>query len=112
MSKIQSKTELSPDILDDYFTAITATPEPTLRESFRMCSHPGFADNLRDIRAPTLVVAGMHDGLLAPSYLREQIVSRIPSARMALLDCGHEIPLEMPAETAAIIESFVAALGR
>ena len=107
-----TKKELAPDILDDYFAALAGTPERTLRESFRMCGHQGFTERLRDTRAPTLVVAGMHDGLLAPPYLREQVVSQIPSARMALLDCGHEIPLEMPVETAAIIESFVAALGR
>jgi len=106
-----TRNELPQDILDDYFAAVTTTPERTLRESFLMCSQPGFTEKLRDIQAATLVVAGIHDGLLAPPYLREHIVSQIPSARMALLDCGHEIPLEMPAETAAIIESFIAGLA-
>lgn len=107
-----TKNELAPDILDDYFAALAGTPEHTLRESFRMCSHPGFTAMLRDARVPTVVVAGMHDALLTPAYLRNEVVSKIPTARIALLDCGHEIPLEMPVETAAIIEAFVAALGR
>jgi pimeloyl-ACP methyl ester carboxylesterase len=107
-----TKNELAPEILNDYFAALASTPEHSLRESFRMCSRPGFTERLSDTQARTLVVAGRHDPLLTPAYLRDEVVSKIPSARIALLDCGHEIPLEMPVETAAIIESFVAALGR
>ena len=36
-----------------------------------------------------------------------QIVNRIPSARLAVLNCGHEIPLEKPLECAGLIEAFV-----
>ena len=77
-----------------------------------MCTHPGFSDRLSATRARTLVVAGAHDHLLSSDYLREEIVRKIPAARLALLDCGHEIPLELPQETGALIEAFVSGLGR
>jgi len=38
-------------------------------------------------------------------------VHKVPGARMALLDCGHNLPLEMPMAVAAVIEAFVAGLA-
>ena len=106
-----TRHRLSADTLDDFYASVQTTPERSLRESYRMCTGPGFLDRLDATTAPTLVVAGAHDPLLALDYVREHIVRRIPSARLALLDCGHEIPLEMPRETGALIEAFVAGLG-
>jgi pimeloyl-ACP methyl ester carboxylesterase len=40
------------------------------------------------------------------------MVDQIPGARLAFLDCGHEIPLEKPLEFAAVIEAFIAGLRR
>jgi pimeloyl-ACP methyl ester carboxylesterase len=61
--------------------------------------------------AATLVIGGRHDPMLSPDTLRQAIVGPIPRARLALLDCGHEIPLEKPQETAALLEAFLAGLG-
>ena len=107
-----TKNQLSADTLDDYDSSLQTTPERSLRESFRMCTHPGFTDRLNATRARTLVVAGAHDPLLPPDYLREEILRKIPAARLAVLDCGHEIPVELPRETGALIEAFVSGLGR
>lgn len=107
-----TKNQLSADTLDDYYSSLQTTPERSLRESFRMCTHPGFTDRLNATRARTLVVAGAHDPLLPPDYLREEILRKIPAARLAVLDCGHEIPVELPRETGALIEAFVSGLGR
>ena len=107
-----TRNPLNADTLDDYYSSVQTTPEHSLRESYRMCTHPGFSDRLSATRARTLVVAGAHDPLLPPDYLREEIVRKIPAARLALLDCGHEIPVELPRETGALIEAFVTGLGR
>jgi pimeloyl-ACP methyl ester carboxylesterase len=100
------------DIVDEYFASVQASPEHALRESFRMCCQPGFADRLEATRAATLVVAGRHDPMLTPDFLRQEIVQKIPGARLALVDSGHEIPIERPAELAALIEAFCAGVGR
>ena len=66
---------------------------------------------LSAIKAPTLVVGGTYDPLLQPATLREAIVVPIAGARLVLLDCGHEIPVEQPQMLAALLEAFVAGLG-
>jgi len=106
-----TRNRLSADTLDDFYSSVHTTPEHSLRESFRMCTRPGFLDRLDATTARTLVVAGTHDPLLTLDYVREHIVRRIPAARLALLDCGHEVPLELPSETGALIEAFVSGLG-
>jgi pimeloyl-ACP methyl ester carboxylesterase len=68
-------------------------------------------DRLQSIKAPTLVVAGEHDRILSPAILRETVVTPILSARLVVLDCGHEIPVEQPETLAALLEAFVAGLG-
>jgi pimeloyl-ACP methyl ester carboxylesterase len=106
-----TKNPLPEEALDDCYEAVTRTPELSLRETLRMCAHPGFADKLPSVRVPTLVIGGEHDPIMTPEYLRREIVDKIPGSRLSLLDCGHNLPLEMPVETAAIIEGFVAGLS-
>lgn len=103
-----TKNELASDIVDGYFASIQSSPEYSLRESLRMCCDAAFADRLTAVRAATLVVGGEHDPILVPDYLRQEVVQKIPEARLVLLDCGHEIPLERPREAAALIEAFLA----
>jgi pimeloyl-ACP methyl ester carboxylesterase len=106
-----TRAPLSSGTIDEYYASVQATPEISLRESYRMCTHAGFSDRLQTIRARTLVVAGAHDPMLPLDVLREAIVRTTPAARLAVLDCGHEIPLEQPRETAAMIQAFVAGLA-
>jgi len=107
-----TKSPLAGDVLDECFADVKSTPEHTLRETIGMCAQPGFAEKLASVRVPTLVLGGIHDPLIPPDYLRQEAVHRIPGARLALLDCGHNAPLEKPLETAALIEAFLAGLNR
>jgi pimeloyl-ACP methyl ester carboxylesterase len=56
------------------------------------------------------VVAGARDDFFTVELLRDTIHSQIRGARMAIIDCGHEIPLERPRELAALLEAFLAGL--
>jgi cytochrome P450 len=56
------------------------------------------------------VVAGLQDALFPPDAMRTGMVDQITGARLALLDCGHEIPFEKPLELVAIIEAFLTGL--
>ena len=105
-----TRNPLAPEILDAYFADLSSTPEHTLRETFNMCRTGEFVNALSATRAATLVVCGVHDPVLPPQLVRKEIIERIPFARLALLDCGHEIPLEKPLEMAALIEAFLAGL--
>jgi pimeloyl-ACP methyl ester carboxylesterase len=97
-------------IVDRYFHDVSRASDVAKRETFRMCCRDDFSSRLGETRAATLVMAGKHDPMLSPEFLRQEIVARIPRARLVQLDCGHEIPVERPAQAAALIEAFLAAL--
>jgi pimeloyl-ACP methyl ester carboxylesterase len=101
---------IQPDLLDDCFDAIATTPQHTLRETLRMCTEESFVDRLSASCAPTLIIGGIDDPMGTPEYLVNEVVQRIPKARLSSLPCGHNVPLEMPEETAAIINDFVSQL--
>jgi pimeloyl-ACP methyl ester carboxylesterase len=107
-----TRDRLSPEMLQGYFTALTTTAQVSLGETLDMCRQAGqFMDRLSATRAATLVIGGRADPILPPDVLRQVIVGPIPQARLAVLDSGHEIPLERPQEAAALIEAFLAGLG-
>ncbi len=85
-------------------------PRSALEGTMRVTLETDFAASLPSITAPTLVIAGARDTLFTPELLRQALVNQIPDARLALVDCGHEIPLERPRECAALIEAFLAGL--
>jgi pimeloyl-ACP methyl ester carboxylesterase len=102
------KEPLSEADADMCFAAVQRIPEHSLRQTLSMCAQPGFAEELSRVPVPTLVIGGSFDPLMGPDYLRQEVVGKIPGARLKLIDCGHNIPLEKPAETAALIREFVA----
>jgi pimeloyl-ACP methyl ester carboxylesterase len=105
------KEPLRSDLFEAYFTTVSTTPQFSLNATLDMCTSAGtFTDKLQATRAPTLVIGGQYDGLLPLDFVRQAIVQAIPGARLATLDCGHEIPLEKPQETAALFEAFLAGL--
>ena len=63
------------------------------------------------VAVPTLVLGGLHDPMFAPDVMREGVTAAIPGARLELLDCGHEIPIEQPLELATLIDAFVTQVG-
>jgi pimeloyl-ACP methyl ester carboxylesterase len=68
-------------------------------------------DKLEAAGIPALVVGGLQDEIFTPDLLRENVVRPLRNARLELLDCGHEIPIEMPRELATMIVAFVAELA-
>lgn len=70
---------------------------------------PQLAGRLRRVAAPTLVLWGAHDRLIAPVY-GEAFRDRIPGARLEVLaDCGHMAPIERPEAVADAIARFLEA---
>jgi pimeloyl-ACP methyl ester carboxylesterase len=70
---------------------------------------PKLRGRLRRITAPTLIVAGGHDGLV-PLAHAETYAAEIPNARLVVIDqAAHWLPFERPDELAAITRDFLAA---
>lgn len=104
-TKVPVKRELTELFLDDFAKAARIALEETLN----MCG-VSFVERAKTIRVPTLVLAGSYDPLLTPETLRTTIMAQIPEARMVDLPCGHEIPQEMPEQTAALVEEFLSSM--
>jgi pimeloyl-ACP methyl ester carboxylesterase len=81
-------------------------PLVALRETIELVPGTSFADRLGDLIVPTLVVGGRDDAIFSPEALAEGVVAPIRAARLEMLDCGHEVPIEQPRQLAALIDEF------
>lgn len=91
-------------LLDDS----TRTFAPCIEQAFDAWTAGGIEPQMSSVRAPTLVLA-TDDPFLPPAFLRESVQSKLAHARLAVLPgAGHYPQCERPAETAAVIESFIA----
>ena len=105
-TKVTVKRELTDLFLDDFAKAARIGLEETLS----MCG-VSFVEQAKKIRVPTLMIAGSYDPLLTPDMLKSTIMSQLAGARLVTLPCGHEVPQEMPEQTAALIEAFLSGMG-
>ncbi|MFF7749307.1 alpha/beta fold hydrolase [Streptomyces sp. NPDC007971] len=65
-------------------------------------------DRVGEIRTPTLMVHGYHDVQL-PVHQMLRMAKGYPDAVVRILDAGHELPVEKPAELTAALDSFLTA---
>ena len=63
------------------------------------------------IVVPTLVISGAEDRVDPPAVLKQELLTRIPHARLFLLPgIGHLAPLEAPGNVAGLIRTFIQSL--
>jgi 3-oxoadipate enol-lactonase len=65
---------------------------------------------LSRVGCPTLVLAGRHDRLRPPAFVRE-VAAKIPGARYGEIDSGHIMPVQAPAALLAAMTAFYAAIS-
>jgi pimeloyl-ACP methyl ester carboxylesterase len=83
-------------------------PRAYLERTLNLVSSTSFIERLHSVRIPALVVSSAQD----PVHSTESdVVASLPNARLEILDSGPEIPMELPAELAHLIEEFVAELS-
>jgi pimeloyl-ACP methyl ester carboxylesterase len=81
-----------------------------IEQAFDAWTAGGFADRMGRVTSPLLVVA-TDDPFLPPPFLKQEIVARVPHARLVYLPGpGHYVQVERPRETAAIVGAFLAGL--
>ncbi|HEX6023225.1 MAG TPA: alpha/beta hydrolase [Solirubrobacter sp.] len=102
---------VEPRLIEQFGRDAATVGRAALEGTLNACFVESFADRLASITTPTLVVGGSGDPFFTPDVLRADVVAPIAGARLALLGCGHEIPIEAPHELAALIEAFLAGLG-
>lgn len=99
------------EVLDDFGRDAARVPLVALQGTMEAVTATSFVDKLGAATTPTLVIGGQRDGMFSPDALRDGVVAPLRAARLEVLDCGHEVPIEMPQELAALIEAFLAELS-
>jgi 3-oxoadipate enol-lactonase len=74
----------------------------------RMLAHTNVTHLVKDIRCPTMIVAGRFDQVRPPAG-SEQIARSIPGARFDLIDAVHMLPAQAPALLLALLQDFLPA---
>ena len=97
--------EIRPDAMERIIDDALVTPRDAWFGWYDAGRSLDFSDRLGEIALPTLVIAGEADPLAPPARLRREVADRIAGAAMITLrNVGHNIPVEVPAELAGIIE--------
>ena len=97
------------EITERWVAEAAMIPRDVLRRTLEVCFKADLAAEIGDASMPpTLAVGGSGDPFFSPDFLREHMVRGLPGARFVVLECGHEIPLEQPAELAGLMAAFVA----
>ena len=97
------------DLLDLYCRNVSLASRGALEGTIDMF-YESTEDELRNVRIPTLIVAGEADPLFNREYVYKYVLPTAPGARAVFLPCGHEIPFEMPDEMARLLEAYLAGL--
>jgi non-heme chloroperoxidase len=102
---------VSEEVLNRCGVDAARVPLAALRATIELVTGTSFADCLAGMTVSTVVVGGRDDAIFTPEALTEGVVAPVRGARLELLDCGHEIPIERPRELAAVIDGFASDLA-
>lgn len=67
-------------------------------------------DRVGEIRVPTLLIHGIHD-IQLPVAQMLRMAKAYPDAVVRIIDAGHELPVEKPAELTTALDRFVTPAG-
>lgn len=90
----------------EYIEASAATPREVVMTCYGAMRAFDALDRVGRISAPTLIVHGYHDIQLPLSQML-RMADAYPDAIVRIIDAGHELPVEKPAELTAVIGQFV-----
>ncbi|TQK42591.1 pimeloyl-ACP methyl ester carboxylesterase [Streptomyces sp. SLBN-118] len=94
------------DEIREYIRASSATSREVVMTCYAAMRGFDVLDRVGEIRTPTLLVHGYHDIQLPVSQML-RMAKAYPNALVRIVDAGHELPVEKPAELTAALESFV-----
>lgn len=104
-----TKQPIRQDLLDMYCRNVSLASRAGLEGTIDMF-YESTEREVSNIRLPTLLIAGESDPLFNREYVNKNVLPTTPGARAVFLPCGHEIPFEMPDETARLLEGYLAGL--
>jgi non-heme chloroperoxidase len=110
IAQTYSRNAIPPQLLERFGEDAATVGRAALEGTLNAAIATSFVDRLGAIATPTLVIGGVDDAMFPPDLLRDAVAAPLPGARLALLDAGHEIAIEVPKQLAALIEAFLAGL--
>ena len=102
---------VEPEVMERFGADAATVGRAALEGTLTAAIATSFTDQVASITIPSLVIGGSGDPMFPPDALRDAVVAPLAGARLELVDCGHEVPIEAPRELAALIEAFLAGLG-
>lgn len=89
-----------------HIRASAATPREVVMTCYAAMRAFDVLDRAGEVRVPVLLVHGYHD-IQLPVKQMLRMAKAYPDAEVRIVDAGHELPLEKPAELTAILDRFV-----
>ena len=89
-----------------YIRASSATPREVVRTLYGAMRAFDVLDRLGEVSTPTLLVHGYHD-IQLPVGQMLRMAKAYQDAEVRILDAGHELPVEKPAELTATLDRFL-----
>jgi pimeloyl-ACP methyl ester carboxylesterase len=88
-------------------------PAHVLASSMRAFARTDFEKQLDNSgrTPPMLVIAGAKDPIYPGDKIGARVSRETPNASFRLLDCGHDVPNELPYETALMVDGFLAGVA-
>ncbi|MGW0706137.1 alpha/beta hydrolase [Streptomyces sp. NPDC002643] len=90
----------------EHIRAAAATPREVVMTLYGAMRAFDVLDRVPEISTPTLIVHGYHDIQLPLSQMLRTAKAH-PNAVLRVLDAGHELPVEKPAELTATLDAFL-----
>ena len=90
-----------------YIKASAANPREVVMTLYGAMRAFDVLDRVGEIRIPTLLIHGYHD-IQLPVQQMLRMAKAYPDAEVRIIDAGHELPVEKPAELTAALERFLA----
>lgn len=90
----------------EHIRASAGTPREVVMTLYGAMRAFDVLDRAGEIRTPTLMVHGYHDAQL-PVRQMLRMAKAYPDAVVRILDAGHELPVEKPAELTEVLDRFL-----
>ncbi|MEU8715990.1 alpha/beta hydrolase [Streptomyces sp. NPDC048663] len=91
----------------EYVRASAGTPREVVMTLYGAMRAFDVLDRAAEITAPTLMVHGYHDVQLPVGQML-RMAKAYPDAEVRIIDAGHELPVERPAQLTAALDRFLA----
>ncbi|MFJ3307068.1 alpha/beta fold hydrolase [Streptomyces sp. NPDC086549] len=92
----------------EYIRASADTPREVVMTLYGAMRAFDVLDRVGEIHTPTLVIHGYHD-IQLPLQQMLRMAKAYPDAEVRIIDAGHELPVEKPAELTSTLDRFLTA---